>query len=187
MGEQAFREYYRHLSDEQLSQILANKQDLVPEAVNALQDEVQRRHLSEPEPVRWTRSIDSDERVESLQDYDRYRNLVEQRRFARRYVYIIAMAPFVLGLIFGKARFENSIVFIVLTMAWAMFFAAWGIVVNTRFLAFKCPQCMNRFGSRQECFTCGFPRSAKQEPNRTVPSDLPTTANHRDPANPASS
>jgi hypothetical protein len=164
MGEQAFREYYRHLSDEQLSQILADKQDLVPEAVNALQDEVQSRNVALPEPTRWIRQADSDERVESLEDYNQYRKLVEQRRFARRYVYIIAMAPFVLGLIFGKARFENSIVFIVLTLGWALCFAVWGIVVNTRFFAFKCPQCMNRFGSRQECFSCGFPRSAKREP-----------------------
>lgn len=40
MGEQTFREYFRHLSDEQLGQILADKQNLVPEAVNALQNEV---------------------------------------------------------------------------------------------------------------------------------------------------
>jgi hypothetical protein len=171
MGEQAFREYYRHLSDEQLGQILADKQDLVPEAVNALKEEAQSRNVALPEPTRWTQQADSDERVESLEDYDQYRRLVEQRRFVRRYVYIIAMAPFVLGLIFGKARFENSMVFIVLTLGWAMCFAAWGIVVNARFLAFKCPQCMNRFGSRQECFSCGFPRSAKQEPQHAIPGE----------------
>lgn len=172
MSEQGFREYYRHLSDEQLGQILADKQDLVPEAVNALQNEVQSRNVVMPEPTRrWTRQADSDERAESMEDYDSYQRLVEQRRFVRRYVYIIAMAPFVLGLIFGKARFENSMVFIVLTLGWAMVFAAWGIFVNARFLAFKCPQCMNRFGSRKECFSCGFPRSAKEEPKFTIPGE----------------
>jgi hypothetical protein len=162
MGEQDFREYYRHLRDEQLGQILTDKQDLVPEALNALENEVQSRKLAPAEPTGWTRQVDSDQCVESLEDYEQYRRLVEQRRFVRRYVYIIAMAPFILGLIFGKSRFENSTAFIVLTLGWAMCFAGWGILVNARFLAFKCPQCTNRFGSRQECFCCGFPRSAKR-------------------------
>ena len=167
MGEQVFREYYRHLSDEQLDQILADKQDLVPEAIKALDDEVQSRNLAPPQPTRWTRQADSDERVESLEDYNQYRTLVERKRFVRKYLYFIALAPFVFGLLvgrfFGIAALENSIVFIVLSLGWAMCLAGYGLFVNIRFLAFKCPQCFNRFGARKECFNCGFPRSAKRE------------------------
>ena len=59
MNEVAFREHYRSLTDGELAQILADKQDLVPEAVTALDCEVQRRHLSPPESPRLTGPAES--------------------------------------------------------------------------------------------------------------------------------
>jgi uncharacterized membrane protein YhaH (DUF805 family) len=61
MNEEAFREHYRCLTDDELAQILADKQDLVPEAVTALDCEVQRRHLAPPESPRWTRQAEGAE------------------------------------------------------------------------------------------------------------------------------
>ena len=46
MNLQTFRDHYRGLSDAELSQILDDTQDLLPEAGRALDDEVRRRNLS---------------------------------------------------------------------------------------------------------------------------------------------
>lgn len=161
MDEAAYRQYYDQLTDDQLVAILADKVDLVPDAVAALQAEVQRRKVTLPEPTRWTGQPGSDEEVKSLEDYDDYQLLVKKRKSVIRYYYYVALGPFVLGLLFARKLIENSNTFIVLTMGWAICAAAYGLSLNFRVLAYKCPQCSNVFGRGSECDTCGFPRSSK--------------------------
>lgn len=164
MSKETFRQHYEQLTDDELAQILADKQDLVPEAVQALDQEVQRRHFVLPEPPKWTRQPGAEERVESLEDYDEYRRLFERKKTFGRYWYLVAMGPFVLGLVLGRSAFANSIVFIVITLSWAMCVAVYGLNLNARFLGFKCPQCSQGFGRGAECFNCGFPRSTTKKP-----------------------
>lgn len=161
MSEEAFRQYYAQLTDDELARVLADKQDLVPEAVGALDQEVQRRHVVLPAAPQWTRHPGSDESVGALEDYDAYRNLVERKKTFRRYWYLLAMGPFVLGLALVRAKVENSVLFMIVTLGWAMCVALYGLILNTRFLGFHCPQCSQSFGRGAECFNCGFPRSRK--------------------------
>jgi hypothetical protein len=97
-----------------------------------------------------------------LEDYDEYQKLLERKNTYGRYWYLIAMAPFVLGLILGRNSFANSLVFIAITLSWAMCVAVYFFILNARFLGFKCPQCSQGFGRGPECFNCGFPRSATE-------------------------
>jgi hypothetical protein len=161
MSEEAFRQHYEQLTDDELARVLADKQDLVPEAMGVLDQEVQRRHVVLPPPPQWTRHPESAERVEALEDYGAYRYLVERNKTFRRYWYLLAMGPFVLGLALARAKIENSVLFIVVTLGWAMCVALYGLILNTRFLGFRCPQCSQSFGRGAECFNCGFPRSRK--------------------------
>jgi hypothetical protein len=167
MNLQTFRDHYRGLSDAELSQILDDTQDLLPEAGRALDDEVRRRNLSLDEMALSPWQPVSGEQVDSLEQYEPYRQLLERRRFVRRYIYIIALGPLILGLALGRffrtTFLENSTIFVVISLGWAMALAAYGVLVNIRFLAFKCPQCLHRFGARDEGFVCGFPRSTRHQ------------------------
>ena len=98
MSEIAFRKRYEQLTDNELALVLADKQDLLPEAALALEQEVQRRKFVMPESPQWTRQPGSKERVASLEDYDEYQRLLEKKNTFGRYWYLIAMAPFALGL-----------------------------------------------------------------------------------------
>jgi hypothetical protein len=66
MNEEAFRQYYAQWRGDELARVLANKQDLVQEAVGVLDQEVQRRQVIMPAPPQWTRHPDSDERGGAL-------------------------------------------------------------------------------------------------------------------------
>jgi hypothetical protein len=87
---------------------------------------------------------------------------LERKKTFRKYWYLVAMGPFALGLLVGRTLFENSMVFIFITLSWAMCVAIYGLILNARFLGFKCPQCSQGFGRGAECFNCGFPRSARE-------------------------
>jgi hypothetical protein len=163
MSEDTFGQRYERLTDNELAQVLADKQDLVSEAAEALDQEVQRRHFVLPAPPEWTRQPGSDERVGSLEDYGVYRCLVERKKTFGRYWYLLAMGPFVLGLVLGRTSFENSAVLIVATLSWAMCVAVYGLILSVRFMGFRCPQCSQSFGRGSECFNCGFPRSAAKK------------------------
>ncbi len=160
MSGTTFQEHYEQLTNDELAQVLAGKEDLVPEALKALNREVEKRNFVMPESPQWSRRPGSEERAKSLEDYEEYRTLLERKRTFGRYWYLVAMGPFVLGLLLGKTLFENSIVFIFITLAWAMCVAIYGLILNAHFLGFKCPQCSQSFGRGGECFNCGFPRSA---------------------------
>lgn len=161
MSLEDFRKYYEQAKGDELGQVLKDKQDLVPEAAEALDQEIRKRQFVMPEPPRWTRQPGSEECVESLEDYSEYRNLLERKKTFGRYWYLVAMGPFVLGLALGKTLFENSMVLIVVTLSWATCVAVYGLTLNVRFLGFRCPQCSQGFGRGSECFNCGFPRSMK--------------------------
>src|SRR5271169_1405498 len=154
MSLEDFRKHYAESTDDELALVLADKQDLVPDAAEAVDREVQRRHIVLPEPPQWTRQAGSAERVESLEDYGEYRILLKRKKTFGRYWYLVAMGPFVLGLILGKTLFENSILFVIITMSWAMCVAVYGLILNARFLGFHCPQCSQGFGRGGECFNC---------------------------------
>jgi hypothetical protein len=158
MSRETFREYYGGLTDDQLAQVVADKQDLVQEAEDALDAEVQKRHFVMPERPQWNQQPGAGERVNSLEDYEDYRSLLGRKKIFGRYWYLVALGPFVLGLVLAKALFENSIAFIVVTLSWALCVAAYGLILNARFLSFECPQCSKGFGRGAECFNCGFPR-----------------------------
>jgi hypothetical protein len=159
MSKETFQEHYERLTDDELAQVLADKEDLVPEALEALGREVQRRHFVMPGAPQWSRQPGSDEQVNSLEDYDEYRKVLVRKKTFGRYWYLVAIGPFALGLLLGRTLFENSIVFIFITLSWAMCVAIYGLILNARFLGFKCPQCSQGFGRGGECFHCGFPRS----------------------------
>jgi hypothetical protein len=99
-----FRQYYERLSDSEFAQIVAEKQELLPEAVEALDQEIQRRHFKKPEAPEWFRQPDSEEHVESLEDYEEYRSLLERKKAFGRYWYLLAMGPFVIGLMLGRTH-----------------------------------------------------------------------------------
>ena len=60
------------------------------------------------------------------------------------------MAPFVLGLVLGRDTFGNSVPLVILSVAWAMCIAAYGLFINFKFPGFRCPQCSERFGRGAE-------------------------------------
>jgi hypothetical protein len=160
MSGDTFQRRYEQLTDNELAQVLADKENLVPEAAEALDGEVQRRHFVSPTHSQWTQQPGSDKRVESLEDYNEYRGLVERKKAFGRYWYLLAMGPFILGLVLGRTSFENSGVLIIATLFWAMCVAVYGLILSARLLGFRCPQCSQSFGRGSECFSCGFPRNA---------------------------
>ncbi len=159
-NQEAFRNYYRQLTDDELARILADRKYLVPEAAEALDLEVQRRDFVIPQPPQWTRHPGSEERVTCLEDYKEYRSLLKRKKTFRRYWYIAAIGPFVIGLVLGRKFFQNSIFLITITLAWAVCVAVYGMILDGRLWGFTCPQCAKGFGRRGECFQCGFPRRA---------------------------
>ncbi|HUX28787.1 MAG TPA: hypothetical protein VMV39_08360 [Terracidiphilus sp.] len=160
MNEEEFRQNYERMSDDELANVLLDRQNLVPEAAVALDSVAQQRNVTVPESTVWKRQAGSTERVYCLEDYEDYVQLVEKSRFGRKYMYPIALGPFALGLILARRALENSIIFIVVTVGWAMCVAVYFLVTYSRKFAFKCPQCSSVFGRGTECNTCGFPRIA---------------------------
>jgi hypothetical protein len=138
MNDAAYRQYYDQLTDDQLIAILVDKVDLVPDAVAALEAEVQRRKVTLPEPIKWTRQPGSDEEVKSLEDYGDYQKLAEKRKSVSRYYYFVAVGPFVLGLLFARRLIENSTMFVVLTLGWGICAAMYCLSIDFRVLAYKC-------------------------------------------------
>jgi hypothetical protein len=55
LSEESFRECYERLTDDELSQIVDMRKDLMPEAAAALDHEVERRHFK-PESSSWAKN-----------------------------------------------------------------------------------------------------------------------------------
>jgi hypothetical protein len=156
----SFGKYYEGLTDDELTQVVADRKDLVPEASSALDREVSKRHLKATEPPHWIKTPDSSEAVGSLEDYKQYRELLERKRSFGRLWYFVAIGPMILGLVLGRLVFENSETLVLISLAWAMCVAGYMLFLNIRFLGFRCPQCSQSFGRGSECFNCGFPRAS---------------------------
>jgi len=77
MNQEDFRQHYERLSDEELGTIVADRKHLVPDAISALDREVQRRGTKPSQPTHWMRNPDSDEQVPSLEDYSEYTEFAE--------------------------------------------------------------------------------------------------------------
>jgi hypothetical protein len=157
-----FKRHYEQLTDEELLAVAADNRHLVPEAAAALNSEIRKRGVKSPEQPRWMRQSGSTEQVESLQDYEIYRRLFQKHQFISRYWYGLATGPFLLGLLLGRRIFENSMVLISLTVAWALFVIGYSLTFSLRWTNYKCPQCSRRFGIESECASCSFPRSPEQ-------------------------
>jgi hypothetical protein len=81
------------------------------------------------------------------------------RRFA---LAPFAVVTFVLVVAFrdpkgGRWQFPIALA-VGLALAWAVFVAAYDIILNVRTLTATCPRCNRRFGGRDRCFYCDLPR-----------------------------
>lgn len=159
MNKTDYQNYYEQLTDDQLRLVLADRQDLVPDAVAALDREVQRRKLGLAKRPQWKPLPETNQRAHCLEDYPKYRQLTARRRVTGRYAFPIAIGPLVLALVFARSAIENSLASIVLTVGWALVVSLYALSVSFRWLGFRCPQCGESFGRGDECFSCGFPRS----------------------------
>jgi len=164
-----FQRHYEQLTDEELLAVAADSDHLVAEAAAAVKSEIRKRGVKPPQPTRWIREPGSTERVESLQDYEVYRRLCRRNQFMGRYRYVLAMGPFVLGLVLGGKTFGNSVLLIGLTILWALLAVGYSLALGLRWAAFKCPQCSRRFGTDSECSWCGFLRNPKQPKSSEAP------------------
>ena len=160
MSEESFQQYYEHLTDDQLSQVVDDRKDLVPEAIAALDREVSRRHLKPPQPPIWTRQQDSDDSANSLEEFDRYRWLMRQKRFVERFWYLFALAPFVIVSLTQKNAFQDP-ENIKTCVGFCILFAFYWLRLIFKYVTFVCPQCSERFSSGATCVNCGFPRSSR--------------------------
>ncbi len=166
MNQEEFRKHYERLSDEELGTIFADKKHLVPDAVSALDREVQRRGTKPAKPVTRIRKPGSDEHVKCLEDYSEYQAICRKARFWGKYGYVIAVLPFVLllalGRVLGTHWLDDSTFLAISTFVWGMLVAVYALSVFFRRLGFNCPQCGRGFGRGDECFNCGVPRSRKK-------------------------
>ena len=163
MNEADYLSHYAQLTDDQLRLVLADRQDLVPGAVAALDREVQRRKLGPAEPPHWVPIADTNQPVRCLDDYPAYRELTAKKRMASRYAIPIALAPFLLGLAFARRAIENSDFFSLFALGWCLIVASYAWSLTVRWFGFRCPQCGESFGRGKECFSCGFPRNAPKD------------------------
>jgi hypothetical protein len=163
MNQMDYQSNYEQMTDDQLRLVLADRQDLVPEAVAALDCEVQRRKLGPAEPPHWEPIADTNQPVRCLEDYPKYRVLTAKKQRASKYAIPVALAPFLLGLVFARRTVENSDVFMLLALGWCMIVAFYAWSLSIRWFGFRCPQCGESFGRGKECFSCGFPRNAAKD------------------------
>lgn len=164
MEMQDFESYYASLADDQLLDVLADKQDLIPEASIALEREVHKRSLT-ARHIKWLRDPNSIEEVRSLDDYPDYRKLVERLTRLSRFWYLRAMSLFILVLILSKLTARDYPAFVLISLGWACFYVIVLLYWRFRLLSVVCPQCGKRFGRGSECFNCGFPRSLSNSNN----------------------
>jgi len=158
MTEHNFGSAYEQLEDDELLALESERGQLVAEAKAALDLELRSRKLKPTEPKVWRREQGSQETVHSLQDYDSYRELCQKIDFMGRYRYPLALGPFVLVLVLGGRRAENSAIAIGAALLWALLVVVYSLYLGFRWTAFKCPQCQCIFGRDAECLSCGFPR-----------------------------
>jgi hypothetical protein len=160
MTQERFDEYYKSLTDDQLSAVAADHKDLVPEAADALDREAARRNLKPaPEPV-WAGPEDPTD-YRSLEEVPKYRTLVRTKWFLDRAATPLIVIGILLGLLSSRYNYRNPefyrSVFFMIFLAGAFRLATW-----MRLKAFVCPNCGERFGAGDKCWRCGLPRNRKR-------------------------
>jgi len=162
MREDDFAQQYAGMTDDQLMQVMADKKELLPEAISALDLEVQRRQLSSSAPPQKTWEVDPDDPVRSLEDVFRYRSLQRQKRILDRFGYWIIFGPVVLLLVSARYAYKDP-ENLKTIVGWVILVAGYWMFTVLRISAYSCPQCAQRFGNGANCFYCGFPRSSTPE------------------------
>jgi hypothetical protein len=112
----------------------------------------------EGQPKRFKTHDDRD--ITSLDDLPRIAKLAERQRLLNKWYGPIAMAPFVVMIIFAVGIFPNSrnpflYVLVFASLLWAMFIAGYAFYL---LFFFRCPSCERRYGLGDRCRTCGLPR-----------------------------
>ena len=95
-----------------------------------------------------------------LQDVPTTARLADRQLLAMRWYHAIGIAPFaiLLFVVFkffpnSTSRIFDSLVFP--SLGWAMFIAVYSFYLM---FAVRCPACNSRYGSGEQCGSCGLPR-----------------------------
>jgi hypothetical protein len=167
MREDAFEQEYAAMTDDQLMAVAAHRKELLPEALTALDRELQRRRVIANPATQWKPDPDLDDGTRCLEDDCRYRGLVRQKRFLDRFWYWIAFAPFAIMLLSAKYASKDPETYWT-AFGWFAMVAGFWLFTRLRISSFTCPQCAQRFGSGTSCYRCGFPRTSA-DPWRGIP------------------
>jgi hypothetical protein len=118
-------------------------------------------------PYNWKRAVPDDSQIRSLEDWDYYVRLNRRVTHLKKYWQWLAMGPFAVVLFIGLKFFGSSVnktvnqmfdVLLMISLAWAMLVAGYGLTNLARWFAVRCPRCGWRFGLRNQCGSCGLPR-----------------------------
>ena len=156
MREGEFQQEYAGMSDDQLRAVVADRNDLVPEAVTALDREVQRRQLGPSRPPQWAPDAEWDDGRRCLEDDFSYGSLQRQNRLLERFWWLSGI-PFAASLLSARYAYKDGATYEVGLGCVVLVFAYW-LFIKLRIAAYTCPQCARRFGSDANCSFCGFPR-----------------------------
>jgi len=159
MHEDDFQHEYAAMTDDQLLAVAADRKDLVPDALTALDRELQRRGTKAAPATQWAPDPDLDDGTRCLEDDFRYRGLVRQKRFLDRFWYWIAFAPFAFMLMSARYAYKTPETYKT-GFGCAVLVCGYWLFTRLRIAAYTCPQCAQRFGSDQACFFCGYPRAS---------------------------
>ncbi len=111
-----------------------------------------------PQAQRWS----------CLDESEPYAQINKRTKFFQKYYRALALIPFAVVMfvilrLFGdppiggpRNKFILLPVFIVL--GWAGFVPFYALSLMVRRRRIRCPSCGNRFGSDDQCISCGFPR-----------------------------
>lgn len=97
-----------------------------------------------------------------LNDSEPYARLHRARQRLSRYGRY-ALVPFgavcfIELVIFRNAKSDLWAIPFLLSVAWAVFIAAWNLILDIRIMSIRCPECRQKFGGGAECFYCDLPR-----------------------------
>lgn len=169
--EESFSDEYAHLSADELLQLRAESESLLPRAREALHAEILKRGLenassnsSDDAPVRkFVGSGDSAE-LHCLDDWEEYRSLTARRQWWWKNFRWLALVPFGVAVVAEDTLLHHQstprlqVCLMAMTLLWVGFVIVRGILLVIKVRAVRCPRCNRRFGSEEQCMPCGFPR-----------------------------
>jgi hypothetical protein len=159
MSNQEFSQYYAGLTDDQIAEVLKDRSDLVPDALLALDGEIQRRRLNPSETQRPVRLPDPDDDIHALEEDSSYLQLLRRKRFFDRFWYWLAFGP--VALLMMSARYAyRALENMRLSFTWVALIVGYWLFLKLRVSAYTCPGCVQRFGPGLVCTYCGLPRTS---------------------------